>query len=75
MKAGTFEHLLRPGRIGPLQLSNRIVLPAMDMNHCDDGVITDAEIAHYAARARGGTAMIITGSGAVAFPHGADEIR
>ena len=43
----------------------------MDMNHCDDGVITDKEIAHYEARARGGTAMIITGSGAVAFPRGA----
>src|SRR3546814_2677469 len=43
----------------------------MDMNHCDDGVITDTEIAHYAARARGGAAMIITGSGAVAFPVGA----
>src|SRR3546814_2812249 len=43
----------------------------MDMNHCDDGVITDTEIAHYAARARGGAAMIITGSGAVAFTVGA----
>jgi 2,4-dienoyl-CoA reductase-like NADH-dependent reductase (Old Yellow Enzyme family)/thioredoxin reductase len=66
-----FEHLLSPGRIGPLQLSSRVVLPAMDMNHCADGVITDAEIAHYRARAAGGAAMIITGSGAVSFPVGA----
>ena len=67
----TFEHLLAPGRIGPLELSNRIVMPAMDMNLCDDGAITDGEVTHYRARAAGGTAMVITGSGAVAYPIGA----
>jgi 2,4-dienoyl-CoA reductase-like NADH-dependent reductase (Old Yellow Enzyme family) len=71
MSAATFENLLRPGRIGPLRLSSRIVMPAMDMNQCDDGVITDAEIAHYRARAAGGAALVITGSGAVSFPIGA----
>ncbi len=69
--ATDFSHVLAPGRIGPVELANRILLPAMDMNLCDDGVITDGEIAHYAARAAGGTAMVITGSGAVAFPVGA----
>lgn len=68
---GTFEAVLVPGRIGPLALSNRIVMPAMDMNLCADGAITDGEVAHYARRAAGGTAMVITGSGAVAFPVGA----
>ncbi len=43
----------------------------MDMNMCADGVITDAEIAHYVARAKGGAALLITGSGAVAYPRGA----
>jgi 2,4-dienoyl-CoA reductase-like NADH-dependent reductase (Old Yellow Enzyme family) len=71
MRAMTFDHLLRPGRIGPLLLSSRIVMPAMDMNRCDNGVITHTEIAHYRARAAGGTAMVITGSGAVSFPVGA----
>lgn len=66
-----FSHVLAPGRIGPLDLRNRVVLPAMDMNLCDDGAITDGEVAHYAARAAGGTAMVITGSGAVAYPVGA----
>ena len=66
-----FGHLLAAGHIGPLRLPNRVILPAMDMNLCDMGAITDAEIAHYAARAAGGTAMVITGSGAVAFPVGA----
>ncbi len=67
----SFEHVLSPGRIGGLELKNRVLLPAMDMNLCDDGVITPGEIAHYTARAAGGAAMVITGSGAVAFPVGA----
>jgi 2,4-dienoyl-CoA reductase-like NADH-dependent reductase (Old Yellow Enzyme family) len=67
----TFGHVLSPGRIGPMRLANRVVLPAMDMNLCDEGVITDGEIAHYVARATGGTGLLITGSGAVAFPVGA----
>ncbi|MGH9227253.1 MAG: FAD-dependent oxidoreductase [Acidimicrobiales bacterium] len=75
MSTTTFEHLLRPGRIGPLRLSSRVVLPAMDMNHCDDGVITDTEIAHYRARATGGAGLVITGSGAVSFPVGAASRR
>ena len=66
-----FGYLLAPGRLGPLELRNRVVLPAMDMNLCDEGAITDGEVAHYTARAAGGTAMVITGSGAVAFPVGA----
>ncbi len=70
-RAGSFDHVLAPGRIGPLHLSNRVVMPAMDMNLCDDGAITNDEIAHYALRSAGGTAMVITGSGAVAYPVGA----
>lgn len=70
-----FEHVLRPGRIGPLELANRVVMPAMDMNLCQNGQITDAEVAHYRRRAAGGTAMVITGSGAVAFPVGAASSR
>lgn len=42
---------------------------------CDAGEITDAEIAHYVARAAGGTGMLITGSGAVGFPVGATSHR
>jgi 2,4-dienoyl-CoA reductase-like NADH-dependent reductase (Old Yellow Enzyme family)/NADPH-dependent 2,4-dienoyl-CoA reductase/sulfur reductase-like enzyme len=43
----------------------------MDMNLCVEGEISDGEIAHYTARAAGGTAMLITGTGAVAWPIGA----
>lgn len=66
-----FDHLLSPGRIGRLELPNRIVMPAMDMNLSDDGEVTEREIEHYVARARGGTGLVITGAGAVAFPVGA----
>lgn len=71
MGSESFGRVLAPGRIGGLELPNRIVVPAMDMNLCDDGMITPAEIAHYTVRAAGGAAMVITGSGAVAFPLGA----
>lgn len=66
-----FKRLLSPGTIGGLTLPNRVVLPGMDMNHCDDGVITADEIAHYAARAAGGCGLLITGAAAVAWPRGA----
>ena len=71
MNASAFSHLLSPGRIGGLELPNRVLMPAMDMNLCDDGHITDGEVRHYTARAAGGAAMVITGSSAVAFPVGA----
>ncbi|MFM1751994.1 MAG: hypothetical protein RL119_956 [Actinomycetota bacterium] len=66
-----FSHLLSTARIAGLELSNRVFLPAMDMNLCVEGEISDGEIAHYQARAAGGTAMVITGTGAVAWPVGA----
>ncbi len=67
----SFPRLLAPGRIAGLELTNRVFLPAMDMNLCVEGEISDGEIAHYTARAAGGTAMVITGTGAVAWPIGA----
>ncbi|MEV5650255.1 FAD-dependent oxidoreductase [Nocardia sp. NPDC052254] len=66
----TFPHLLAPGTIGPLTVPNRVVMPAMDMNLCDDGEIEQGDIDHFAARAAGGTGLIITGCCAVAYPHG-----
>lgn len=70
-----FSHLLAPGRIGPITLPNRIVMPAMDMNVCHDGMIVADDIAHYVARAAGGTGMIITSASAVAFPVGAASLK
>lgn len=71
MTERSYNSLLSTGRIAGLELSNRVFLPAMDMNLCVEGEISDGEIAHYTARAAGGTAMVITGTGAVAWPVGA----
>ncbi|MGA4790068.1 FAD-dependent oxidoreductase [Nocardia sp. AB354] len=66
----TFPHLLAPGTIGPMTVPNRVVLPAMDMNLCEDGEIEQGDIDHFVARAAGGTGLIITGCCAVAYPVG-----
>lgn len=68
-------HLLADGRIGTMQLANRIVLPAMDMNVCVDGEIEQADLDHYVARAAGGTGLVITGASAIAFPVGATSTK
>ena len=73
--AAPVRRLLEPGRIGPMELRNRIVMPAMDQNTCDDGAITDLTIAHYEARARGGVGLLILETSAVAWPVGATSIH
>jgi 2,4-dienoyl-CoA reductase-like NADH-dependent reductase (Old Yellow Enzyme family)/ribulose 1,5-bisphosphate synthetase/thiazole synthase len=67
-----WDRLLAPGRIGQMELRNRIVFPAMDQNSCtNDGLLTDLTIAHYEARARGGVGLLILETSAVAYPIGA----
>ncbi|MSZ51387.1 MAG: NAD(P)-binding protein [Actinobacteria bacterium] len=67
--------LLTQGRIGSVETRNRIVLPAMDQNSCDDGEITDLNVAHYEARARGGVGLLILETSAVAWPIGATSLH
>jgi 2,4-dienoyl-CoA reductase-like NADH-dependent reductase (Old Yellow Enzyme family) len=69
-KPESFARVLASGWIGSMELANRIVMPAMDMNLCHDGEIGAGDIAHFVARARGGTGLVITGAAAVAFPRG-----
>jgi 2,4-dienoyl-CoA reductase-like NADH-dependent reductase (Old Yellow Enzyme family)/NADPH-dependent 2,4-dienoyl-CoA reductase/sulfur reductase-like enzyme len=65
-------HLLAPGRIGPIETRNRIVMPAMDQNTCDgDGLLSEATIEHYVQRAHGGVGLVILETAAVAYPQGA----
>ncbi|MEX6465970.1 hypothetical protein AB6N35_16790 [Dietzia cinnamea] len=71
----SFPRLTSPGRIGPMETPNRIVLPAMDMNVSEDGEIEQSEIDHYVARAKGGAGLIITGACAIAFPVGAASLK
>lgn len=51
--------LLSPGRIGNLDIRNRVVMPAMGINQSDGGYVNDAIINHYAQRAKGGVGLII----------------
>jgi len=51
--------LLTPARIGPAEIPNRIVMPSMTTRTSDEaGHVTDASIAYYMARVRGGTGLI-----------------
>src|SRR5215470_6682288 len=51
--------LLTPARIGTVEIRNRIVMPSMTTRTADpEGLATDASLAYYAARARGGTGLI-----------------
>ena len=51
--------LLTPARIGPVEIPNRIVMPAMTTRTADeDGNVTDDSVAYYLARARGGVGLV-----------------
>lgn len=51
--------LLTPARIGPVELPNRIIMPPMTTRTADaEGHVTDAMIAYYMARVRGGVGLI-----------------
>jgi len=48
-------------RIGKMEVSNRLVVPAMVMNFCNnDGTATEKYIAYHEAKAKGGWGLIIT---------------
>ena len=62
-----FEHLLSPGRIGPIELRNRIVMSAMGTNLAEaSGHAGERMQRYYEERARGGAGLVIVGVGAVA---------
>lgn len=51
--------LLTPAKIGRVEIPNRIVLPSMTTRAADDdGFVTEASIAYYVARARGGVGLV-----------------
>ena len=65
LAAAEERRIFSPGRIGDLQLKNRLVRSATSENACRDGVMTDEGIAIYRALGRGGAGLIITGNMAV----------
>ncbi len=55
------NNVFSPINIGNLQISNRLVVPAMAMGFCNkDGTATERFIAYHEAKAKGGWGLIIT---------------
>ena len=71
-----FTHLMTPGRIGALEIRNRILMcPMGDCLAEADGTVSERQIAYYEARARGGAGMLLVGSVSVAYPAGSYGAR
>lgn len=66
-----FEKLLEPGRIGKMELKNRIVQSAMGTSlEREDGFVDDRIKDFYEERAKGGVGLIVMGIGAIDHPDG-----
>jgi len=68
----SLEHLFSPITLGAMLVKNRLVMPPMSLNFGvdDNGYVTEQHWEYLAARARGGTGMIVVGGGAVQSPPG-----
>ncbi len=56
-----YEHLFSKGKIGTLEIKNRIVMPAMGVALANpDATMSDEMIAFYEERAKGGAGLIVT---------------
>lgn len=66
-----FGNLISPFQIGNVWLRNRVVMPAMTTNFANrDGRVSNRLIEYYAARARGGTGLVIVEAACVDYPRG-----
>ena len=58
-----FEKLLEPGRIGKLELRNRLIMAPMGaMGGSKEGFLNETAVKYYEVRAKGGAALINTGA-------------
>ncbi len=66
----SYPHLLRPGRIGAMELRNRLVMSPMEtMYGTPDGLPSDRTVAYFAARAAGGVGLITVGATGIDHHH------
>jgi len=71
-----FDHLTNPGRIGSLELKNRMVVTAMGINLAEeDGTCGERIVAFHERHAQGGAGLIVMGVTSVAWPEGASIPR
>lgn len=74
--SSAFPHLLSPGRIGHLELRNRLFMSPMGSNLAEeDSTCGERIIRYYEARAKGGAALVTMGSVGVAWPRGSGNAR
>ncbi|WP_419925704.1 FAD-dependent oxidoreductase [Candidatus Poriferisocius sp.] len=72
----SYEHLLSPGRIGAMELRNRLIMAPMGEELGDEnGEVSDDQAAYLEARAKGGMAVVMLGSVGVAHPVGCSNKR
>ena len=65
--------LFQPGHLGTLQTRNRVVMAPMATNLAgSNGEVTDAMVAYYTERAKGGTGTIIVENSCVEYPRGSN---
>jgi 2,4-dienoyl-CoA reductase (NADPH2) len=65
-----FPHLLRPGRIGTMQVRNRLVMSPMEtMYGTPEGLPSERTVAYFAARAEGGVGLITLGATGIDHQH------
>ena len=67
----SLKHLFTRIQIGNMEIKNRLVMPAMSINFGVDenGYVTEQLTEYFAARAKGGTGMLMVGGGAI-HPNG-----
>ena len=70
--AKQFSRLLAAGRIGTMELRNRMIVTAMGVSLAeDDGQAGERMIAYHEEQAKGGVGLIVTGVMGVGWPVGA----
>lgn len=74
MGAGSrFQRLFEPGRIGTMQVKNRIAMAPMGTQMYDEGFVTDRLKDYYEARAKGGVGLITIDHLKISYPIGAGK--
>jgi 2,4-dienoyl-CoA reductase-like NADH-dependent reductase (Old Yellow Enzyme family)/NADPH-dependent 2,4-dienoyl-CoA reductase/sulfur reductase-like enzyme len=75
MSALCYPNLMSTGRIGSLDLKNRIIVTAMGVSLAEeDGQVGERQMAYHEAQAKGGAGLIVMGVNGVAWPVGAVSI-
>ena len=75
MTSNLYPHLLSPGRIGTMELRNRMAVTAMGVSFAElDGTVGERFIQYHEEQAKGGVGLIITGVTGVGWPSGCVQL-